>query len=347
MDPTHRLQRRARRVLPSLFVVATATAAFTQAPVTSLWSGWAQCQIVVQGPGYTSRQTHSWEIAGTPSAGAIAEYPATWTVVGDATIDTTDPQRSIKGTRRTEGSVPGARIGIFTRASDNRLVASLRSSQLSVAGGTTGTQQITSTGSSQPTTQQVTSAVFEWRPLPPIEDVNTSTHLSGKGSVPVSTRLDPLQPASATGQAVCTWDFVRGGQVSPLPRDGVASVGARGTTPPIVTVSTGTTTSATGTPATQPRVAPAAASGITERAPARPGTPHNITLAGFTAEGPAPIQPRTISLAGFTAQGLPTLAVAASLGAPRTISLAGFTAEGPNPVAPHNITLTGWTGTGP
>src|SRR6185436_14328636 len=100
-----------------------------------------------------------------------------------ATIDTTDPQRSIKGTRRTEGSVPGARIGIFTRASDNRLVASLRSSQLSVAGGTTGTQQITSTGSSQPTTQQVTSAVFEWRPLPPIEDVTTSTHLSGKGLV--------------------------------------------------------------------------------------------------------------------------------------------------------------------
>jgi hypothetical protein len=348
MNPTHPLQRSGRRLLSSLFVVATATAAFTQAPATPVWSGWVQCQVVVQGPGYTSRQIHTWEITGAPTvAGAIAEYPATWTVVGDATIDTTDPQRSIRGTRRTEGSVPGARIGIFTRTSDNRLVVLLRSSQLSVAGGTTGTQQITSIGSSQPTTQQVTSAVFEWRPLPVIEDVTTSTHLTGQGSVPVSTRLDPLQPASATGQAVCTWDFVRGGQASPLPRDGVAALGARGPTPQVGSVSTATTVSATGTPSTQPRVAPAATSGIAERAPTRPGTPHNITLAGFNAEGPTPIQPRTISLAGFTAQGGPTLAVAASLGAPRTISLVGFTAEGPNPVAPHNITLTGWTGTGP
>jgi hypothetical protein len=315
--------------LVALSLAVFAGPAYSQAPTAS-WSGWAQCQIVVQGPGYTSRQTHSWEITGpATSSGAIQEYPATWTVAGDATIDTTDPQRTVRGTRRTEGSMAGARIGIFVRASDSRVVALLRSTQLSVAGGTTGTQQIALTGSPAPPTQSFTSAVYEWRPLPPIEDVSTSTHLSGTGVVPVNTRLDPLQPASATGQAVCTWDFVRGGQASALPRPGASDGAAVRSTQPTTSQIPAATTRTISSP-----------SGIVKAASAP--APRTIALAGFSGTGTAgAVPPRTLSLAGFSGTGM------AGVVPPRTISLAGFTGAGmTGAVPPRTIALAGFAGTG-
>src|SRR6516162_5009967 len=88
-----------------LFAGLLATPAYSQAPAAAPWSGWVQCRVDVQAPGYTSRQTHSWEITGAPSAGGIPEYPATWTVVEDTT---TDPQRTVNGTRTANASLTSA-----------------------------------------------------------------------------------------------------------------------------------------------------------------------------------------------------------------------------------------------
>jgi hypothetical protein len=243
----------ATRSLAALLVAGLlATPAYSQTPGTAAWSGWVQCRVEVQAPGYTNRQTHSWEITGAPSAGGIPEYPATWTVVEDATAD---PQRAVNGTRPTNASLASARIAIFTRASDNRLVALLRNGQLSVRGGTTGTPTASAASTLSPP-QSVGYPIYEWRPLPSIEDVVTSSHMTGTGSMPVTTRLNPLQPANATGQAVCRWDFVRGGPAAPLPQPNELVRTGGGAAPPATSLANPSITpAAVGCDADTPNVA--------------------------------------------------------------------------------------------
>src|SRR6266699_46212 len=118
--------------------VATQTAS-----AGATWQGWTQCQVAVEGAGFSNRQTHTWTISGAPTlVGSIAEYPVTWTVTGDGTYRGTNLDQTNVAQWTTNGSLSSARIGIFIRASDGRLVALFRTAQLNVPGGTAGTQQI-------------------------------------------------------------------------------------------------------------------------------------------------------------------------------------------------------------
>ena len=171
--------RIARAAAGALLLALLSGRAFTQTPAaTPLWQGWIQCQVTVQGAGYSNSQTHTWTITGAPTlVGSIAEYPVTWTVAGAGTYRTMNLDQTIAAQWSTNGSLPSPRIGIFIRASDERLVALFRSAQLNVPSGTTGTQQVSAAGS-QPQTRSINLAIYEWRPLPVMEDAATSTHLS-------------------------------------------------------------------------------------------------------------------------------------------------------------------------
>jgi len=206
--------RKLRAICATVAVVLTlsARASMQTTGTTAVWQGWLQCQVTTQADGFTNRQTHTWTITGPPViVGAIAEYPATWTVTGEGAQRGVTPGQAT-GQWTSSGSMPSARIGIFIRASDNRLVALLRSSQLTVAGATSGTQQVA--GESR----RISLAVSEWRPLPAIEDAPASTHLTGSTPMPITNRIDMLQPASATGQTDCSWDFAQSPSVpAPVP----------------------------------------------------------------------------------------------------------------------------------
>ena len=40
--------------------------------ITPSWAGWAQCQITIQAPGYSHRETHLWTITGPGATNATA-----------------------------------------------------------------------------------------------------------------------------------------------------------------------------------------------------------------------------------------------------------------------------------
>src|SRR5688572_5866822 len=65
---------------------------------TAPWAGWARCQITVQGPGYTDRQTHTWTIAeGAPTVqGAFHVYAGTWSVVGAGSLSRTQGTQTLR-----------------------------------------------------------------------------------------------------------------------------------------------------------------------------------------------------------------------------------------------------------
>ena len=207
--------------------VCTLAARAQPAQTGNAWSGEMRCDVVLSAPGYSNRLTHTWTIAGAPSlVGAIAEHPATWTVSGEGTLRSTNGNgQTVSAEWKTQGVSTGARIGIFVRASDGRLLALPRHSQLS-ARATTGTAQ-TLDGNGKPSTRRIDSVVSELSPWPRVEDSAQSARLSGSESMPFTARLDALQPRDFKGTTTCTWDFVRtagglqsftgGGQTTQMP----------------------------------------------------------------------------------------------------------------------------------
>ena len=96
---------------------------------------------------------------------------------------------------------------VTNRASDNRVVFSSAHARLQSPvtvvrwiGNDAGTKQVPGSEST------LSEPVFELT-LPVIEDVPTSTRLSGSSSPVVSYKVSPLQPADAETTATCTWLF--------------------------------------------------------------------------------------------------------------------------------------------
>ena len=73
---------------PLLSLVLAATViAQAPPPAARSWTGWAQCQITIQAPGYSHRETHRWTITGAGTTNANMEiYPTSWTVTGDGSL---------------------------------------------------------------------------------------------------------------------------------------------------------------------------------------------------------------------------------------------------------------------
>jgi hypothetical protein len=172
-----------------------------------VWNGSVRCDIDINGPGYVTHETHTWTLSGAvPPDGGVLDYPGTWTVTGEGSRKPTETQRAV-GAWKTQASAAGVRMAIFVRQSDQKLLVFLRHGQLSAPAGTTGTQLDTALRSQ---VQKVATTVYEWRPFPAIEDVPTSTHVTGSSTTPIKTRLVASQPLGSMGQAACSWDLVQG-----------------------------------------------------------------------------------------------------------------------------------------
>ena len=82
-----------RLVVMAVILFAPAALARAQTPFPPGWTGWARCQLTVQGPGYSDQQTHTWVLAGSPPAveGAFRVYAAKRS--SRSTASTRDPGR--------------------------------------------------------------------------------------------------------------------------------------------------------------------------------------------------------------------------------------------------------------
>jgi hypothetical protein len=195
-----------------VLVFAVDTVSFSQsAAINGPWSGWAQCQITVQGPySYSHTETHTWTLTGGQPAiqGAMRIHPATWKVTGQGSFTKTQGAQTLTAQWTTNATQANAPIALFVRASDGRLILKSWHAQLRVAGGVTGTQQQTLNEVAQPPTA-ISAEAFEWA-FPATDGVSTSTRLSGSNSIATNGSVGPMQPGGSQGTAACTWQFAAG-----------------------------------------------------------------------------------------------------------------------------------------
>jgi hypothetical protein len=298
-----------------LVVWARPAFAQTQAP----WSGWVQCRFDVQGAGYSHLEVQTWTITGPPASQSNVEvYPATWSVTGTGMLRKgTD---ALTETAQWTVMVPAtpAAFGVTTHL--DRFTVQRWTKQI-VVSGLTGQDVVTSTGA-QPRVTNLRLSVDE-QPFASIDVDLKSTSANGSSTPVVSGTVGPMRPRDAQGRGSCSWQFARGTTARLVPPPSSITTSSTATaklaqptasTTPTITSTTPATTSTTPT-TTVTSIAP-----LIRIAP----LPRTITLAGFTAAGPASaVAPRTITLTGFTAQGT------AAAVAPRTIVLPGWTAAGP------------------
>jgi len=179
-------------------------------PGNGMWSGGAQCQINVQGPGYSHHETHTWTLSGTQPTqqGAMRVYGGTWSVNGQGSLQKTQGTQTLTAQWTTDASLPSATFAIFTRASDRRLIIKPWHAQLRSRGGVTGTQKVTINGVVQSPEGVISLEAFEWG-FPPVEDAGSSTSVSGKSTKATNGSVGPMQPGGSQGTAACTWQFSR------------------------------------------------------------------------------------------------------------------------------------------
>ena len=262
-----------------VFALALATVAYgaqAQQPSSPSWTGWARCQITVQGPGYTDQQIHTWILTGgTPTVeGAFRIYPGTWSVVGGGSLQKTQGTQTLMAQWATNVQNMSSPIAVFIRASDGRMLLSARHAQLRAQGAIAGYQQVT-IGGNRLLPGAISSEAFEWQ-FPVANGPSTSTTLSGSSTPPVTGSVGFMQPADSRGTASCTWQFGQG-SAAPAP-------------PPAVTAQAVPTPATSGGATGQPSGQGAGGGGGTSGPATCTGAPQSLT-----ATEPTP-SPGTVTL---------------------------------------------------
>ena len=205
----------------SLAFAMFSNSGFAQQTGAAPWSGWARCQISVQGPGYSDQQTHTWTITGgAPTAqGAFQIYAATWAAVGGGSLTRTQGNQTLTAQWATNAPALSAPIAVFVRASDHHMFIQSRHAQQRSAGAVQGYQQLTISGKPQ-TPGKVAAEAFEWAfpviavSAPVAPDTNATAN--GSSTSPTTGSVGPMQPAGSQGTASCTWQFGQG-SAAPAP----------------------------------------------------------------------------------------------------------------------------------
>jgi hypothetical protein len=178
------------------------------------WSGGAQCEIQVQGPGYTHHETHTWTFNGAPSKqGVISVYAGTWSVTGAGSLQRTQGAQTLSAQWTMNAIQPSAPIAIFTRASDRKLIIKSWHAQLRTKGGVTGTQRVAINGVEQTPRGVISLEAFEWS-FPAVEDAASATSINGSSTKATNGSVGPMQPGGSQGTSKCTWHFAKGATAS-------------------------------------------------------------------------------------------------------------------------------------
>lgn len=202
-------------LLLTLLSIISAPAAFAQTPVAQGWAGWAQCQLTIQGPGYSHSETHLWAITGAGTSNANMEiYPTSWTVTGNGYLD-----RVSGPTRKTaqwgiNGMLPNVTIAT-TRHAD-RITIQRWTNHGPARSALTGTETTTVNGVG--TSRPLVLDVQQWA-FPATSTRPTSTRATGSNSAKFDGLRGPLAPPGSMGRAECKWDFAKSpDEPAPPPR---------------------------------------------------------------------------------------------------------------------------------
>lgn len=205
---------RLARMFALLMCCALPAVAQRPSSSTAPWSGWARCEINVNGQGYSDQQTHTWIITGSKStvSGAFRVYPATWSVIGGGSLQQTKGNQTLMAQWSTTAQNISAPLAVFVRASDKRMFIQARHAQLRARNAINGYQQLTIDGKPQ-TPGKIAAEAFEWafpvvevsRPKPAAEAI-----ANGSSKPVVNGKVGFMQPAGTQAAATCEWHFGQG-----------------------------------------------------------------------------------------------------------------------------------------
>ena len=167
------------------------------APPAQGWTGAASCQVDVRGPSYLDSRKHTWTLIGPPAPVSGGEvYRAVWSVAGSGSKSTTtgSAQWNVLG-----GS--GLPIKVWIRIADGKRVISPDTSQLSIPGGISGTQQLVGQNPGP-----IGAQAFEYD-RPQINALASATVINGTSTGPTTGAPGYMQPGTAQGTYTCSWNF--------------------------------------------------------------------------------------------------------------------------------------------
>ena len=195
--------------LIALSVLAAVPQIFAQTPASPMqaWTGWAQCQITIQAPGYSHSETHLWTVAGAGTKNANMEIsPMTWTVTGSGSLQRTNGPTAVTAQWTVNGTLGNLTMGATLHR--DRITIQRWTNHGPARGALTGTEISTTNG--VPRSRLVVLDVQQWA-FPGVETGTTSTRATGSNSLPFAGLRGPMNPPNgAMGTAACTWDFARG-----------------------------------------------------------------------------------------------------------------------------------------
>jgi len=191
-----------------------APVAFAQTPVQQSWTGWAQCQLTFQSPGYSHQETHLWTITGSGTRTANVEiYPTSWTVTGGGSIDRTTGPTRVTGQWTVNGTLPNVTIGTTLHA--DRITIQRWTNHGPARSGLIGSELRTVNGQGRPA--KLVLDVQQWT-FPATATGTTSNRANGSTKATFDGARGPLAPAGTAGAVICTWDYARGNEkASPPP----------------------------------------------------------------------------------------------------------------------------------
>jgi hypothetical protein len=175
------------------------------------WAGTAECEVTVTASGYQDRQVHSWQLRGSPpsASGGVYVHPAIWRVKGKGSSLQSQGKSEFTANWGTSAEEK-APFAMFFRQSDGKLIIQPGYPQpRRVAGGVRGTQQQTF-GSVVRAPVPFSLDAIEFA-LAPIEADPGRVRMAAKSQPQVAGWVTPMQPAGATVQTACTWQFDRQG----------------------------------------------------------------------------------------------------------------------------------------
>jgi len=191
-----------------LLSISRSPAAFAQTPVAQGWTGWAHCQITIQGPGYAHSETHLWTIAGAGTKNANMEiYPTSWTVSGSGSLDRVSGPTRKSAQWRVNGMLPNVTIGTTLHA--DRITIQRWTNHGPARSALTGTETTTVNGVGR--SSNIILDVQQWA-FPATATGTTSTRATGSNTVRFDGLRGPLAPPGSMGVAECNWDYARGAE---------------------------------------------------------------------------------------------------------------------------------------
>ena len=195
-------------------VLAAATPALAQTtPALQGWSGWAQCKLTIESPGYSHTETPAWKVSGGPTKQANVEIsPMAWTVVGGGSLQRTTGPTTVTAQWVVNGMLQNVTLGATLHL--DRITIQRWTNHGPARGALRGSELRTVNGQGKP--RVVVLDVQQWA-FPVVTTGTTSTRANGSATVPFDGARGPLAPAGSKGSAACTWDFARGAATPSAP----------------------------------------------------------------------------------------------------------------------------------